>query len=426
MADELLDGPILDDLPPEPPALDTKPARISSWKSGLACNKRGEPLSQLANAIAALRTAPEWAGVLAYDEFAMTTQAEKPPPWQAGHNIWQSREWTPLDDLQAAEWLQHQGINVSPLIAGQAVQVVASDARFHPVRDYLGALSWDYRERVDTWLSFYLGAADTAYVRAVGAMMLIAGVARVMRPGCQADHVPIFEGVQGTGKSSALRILGGQWFTDEIADLGSKDAAMQTRGAWIIELAELDSMSKAEVSKVKAFISRTTDRFRPPYGARIIESPRECIFCGTTNKDSYLSDETGARRFWPVRTGRIELGNLARVRDQLWAEARARFDAGERWWLSGEALGAARDEQAERYIEDAWQPIVAAHISMATSVSVPEILGEVLNIEKARWTQSDQNRVARILRALNWTRRQVWTGDKRHWRYARTGDDGDR
>ena len=116
----------------------------------------------------------------------------------------------------------------------------------------------------------------------------------------KADCCLILEGTQGIRKSTALRTVAGEYFTDELADLGSKDAAMQTRGVWIIELSELDNLSHAEVARIKAFMSRTTDRFRPPYGMRLMESPRQCVFAGTVNHCSYLRDDTGGRRFWPV------------------------------------------------------------------------------------------------------------------------------
>jgi predicted P-loop ATPase len=151
-------------------------------------------------------------------------------------------------------------------VAGQAAQTAARDRPFHPVRAYLKGLRWDGVKRVDRWLTTYLGAAETEYSRAVGSRWLISAVARIFRPGSKADCCLILEGTQGIRKSTALRTLAGEYFTDELADLGSKDAAMQTRGAWIIELSELDSLSHSEVSRIKAFMSRTTDRFRLPYG----------------------------------------------------------------------------------------------------------------------------------------------------------------
>jgi len=206
--------------------------------------------------------------------------------------------------------------------AGQAAQTVAKDRAFHPIRSYLGSIRWDGVERLDSWPSTYLGVEDTAYVRAVGARWLISAVARIYQPGVKADCRLILEGPQGTRKSTALKTLAGSHFTDELADLGSKDSALQTRGVWIIELSELDTLSRSEVSRIKAFMSRTTDRFRPPYGKRLMESPRQCVFAGTVNHSSYLRDDTGGPRFWPVACGSINIDRLARDRDQFWARRR--------------------------------------------------------------------------------------------------------
>jgi putative DNA primase/helicase len=230
----------------------------------------------------------------------------------------------------------------------------------HPVRDYLGALAWDGVARIETWACRYLGAEDTAFNRNVGALWLISAVARIFRPGVKADML-VLEGPQGARKSTALKILAGEnWFTDELPDLGSKDAAMHMQGVWIIEIAELDAIGKAEVSRIKAFLTRTTDRFRPPYGRYTIEVPRQCVFAGTVNPDTYLRDETGNnRRFWPVRCVTIDIDALARDRDQLWAEAVARFRADAIWWLdTPEVVAAASAEQDKRYQADVWGDLI--------------------------------------------------------------------
>jgi predicted P-loop ATPase len=305
----------------------------------------GRILPVLANAIAAFRHAPEWGGVLAFNEFGFGTVALKPAPW----GIVSKGEWTDQEDRLAAEWLQQQGILVSVEIAGQAVQTAARDHPFHPVRTYLKRLQWDGVKRLDRWLSTYLGSEDTEYSRAVGSRWLISAVARIFRPGAKADCCLILEGAQGIRKSTPLRTLAGEYFTDELADLGSKDAAMQTRGVWIIELSELHSLSNSDVARIKAFMSRTTDRFRPPYGMRLVESPRQCVFAGTANQSTYLRDETGGRRFWPVACGRIDIDALACDRDQLCAEAKGRFDAGVAWWLeTNELAQMASDQQMDR------------------------------------------------------------------------------
>ena len=192
-------------------------------------------------------------------------------------------EWTGHEDRLTAEWLQREGILVSVDIAAQAVQTVARDHSFHPVRVYLESLQWDGVERLDQCLSAYLGAEAGPYATAVGSRWLLSGVARIIQTGAKADCCLILEGPQGIRKSTALRTIAGDFFTYELADLGSKDAAMQTRGVWIIELSELDSLGHAEVARIKAFISRTTDGFRPPHGMRLVESPRQCVFAGTVN-----------------------------------------------------------------------------------------------------------------------------------------------
>ena len=265
----------------------------NNWKTLLLTSKRG-PLGNVANAITALRHAPEWQNVLRFDESALTVVAKMPPPFEYAPSA--PFTWTDEHDIQTAAWLQHQDVRVNKEIAGQALQVVAREHSFHPVRDYLDSLKWDGIARIDDWLTLYIGVNPTDYVRAVGAKFLIGGVARVYQPGSKNDACLILEGPQGGLKSTALRTLADPWFTDEIPELGTKDAALQTRGVWLIEIAELDSMTRTDVSRVKAFMSRSVDRFRPPYGKRPIEAPRECIFAGTTNKQDYLKDETGGRR----------------------------------------------------------------------------------------------------------------------------------
>jgi predicted P-loop ATPase len=230
----------------------------------------------------------------------------------------------------------------------------------------------------------------------------------------------ILEGLQGLLKSTALKTLAQPWFTDEIADLGTKDAAMQLAGAWIIEIAELDSISRADVSRIKAFMSRTTDRFRPPYSRRVIEQPRQCIFAGTANDNEYLRDETGGRRFWPIGCSSIDIYGLAADRDQLWAEARDRYAAGEPWWLDTDELNScAAVEQNARYRADPWQDVIAGHVADLSSVSVPEVL-RFLGIEKKDQTQLHANRVAACLKALGRERKQVRIEGKQTWRYVTT------
>ena len=394
----------------------------------------------LANAELALRR--DWPNVLAYDQFALrVTILQEPPPWLSvrwlGAGV--GEPWTDNDDRLTAIWLQRKGIFVGDEIAGKAVQTVARDHRIHPVREYLGAIRWDGTDRIDAWLTTYLGVPSNPYTTAMGARWLIAAIARICQPGCKADCCMILEGPQGVRKSTALRTLASPWFSDEIAELGSKDAALQTRGVWLIELSELESMTGAEVARVKSFMSRGADRFRPPYGRQLIDSPRQCIFAGTVNHGTYLKDETGGRRFWPAVCGEIRIEELARDRDQLWAESLVRYRAGHVWWLESLTLNQlASEEQESRYEGDAWDEAIAqwvqhpiVRIEMAQfgttpslastpeSVSLPEILLHAIGKRPEHWTQPDKNRVARTLRSLGYERYRDRIGNLLQWRYRK-------
>jgi len=400
------------------------------WEEGLIQGKNGGARPLLFNALLTLRGSEPWLGVLAYNEFSGRIMARRPPPWEAYNRSWAEREWTDHDDLLTAEWLQGTGVPVGVEIAAQAVQTIAGERRYHPVRDYLQGLRWDDTPRLSNWLVLHLGVDTSPYVRAVSRRFLIAAVARIYQPGAKSDCALILEGPQGAGKSTALRTLSAPWFTDEIADFGSREAAEQTSGVWFIEIAELGSLSRPAVAKIKAFMSRSVDRYRPAYGRRVMDFPRQCVFAGTVNGDDYLRDETGGRRFWPVRCGEIDLEVLAAARDQLWAEAVHAFRAGETWWLdSAELIQAANEEQGKRYRGDPWDEIIAVYLQAPEaqskrtggkgkdSLSVNEILERALEIEPSRQSQADMNRVARCLRSLGWERFQDWNGGRRRWLY---------
>ena len=378
---------------------------LSGWRTALLLSHKNAPKPLLANALIALRHAPEWQAVLAYDEFALVTMQLKPPPWLKHEHNWSVNQWTDRDDALTADWLQHQGIGITVNVAATAAETVAKDHSFHPIKEYLEKLVWDGVERIANFAWRHLGADDTAYHRAVSRCLFIASVARIMRPGCKGRLRADPRGAQDKGKSTAIELLFTPWFSDDLAELGTKDAAMQVRVAWGIEIAELASMTRSEIERVKAFITRKVDRFRPSYGRRVIEVPRQSVFIGSTNSETYLKDETGGRRFWPIRCGgNIDLKAIERDRDQLWAEAVAHFKAGTKWWVTDtDTIALVRDEQADRYVDDAWQEPIARFLRSQADVSIGDVLSNLL-IERARWTQADQNGVARCLKVLGWER----------------------
>ena len=417
------------------------------WFGRLRMDLAGTPERHEANVIIALTSEPLFSGVLAFDEFAQAIVVRRPLPWDRP-GVTLPREWEDADEIRAAEWLQLRGINVAPSVVGRAIGPVAREHRIHPVRDWLDALKWDGAPRIETWTSIYLGADPTELHHTIGALWLLSAVARIYRPGIKADHMLILEGQQGARKSTALKVLAGEnWFTDELPELGSKDAALHMQGVWIVEIAELDAIGRAEVSRIKAFLTRTTDRFRPPYGRNTIEVPRQCVFAGTVNPDTYLRDETGNRRFWPLRCGTIDIPALSRDRDQIWAEAVHRFKAGAIWWIEDPAmLTEAKAAQDARYQADAWDARIDRWLTHdvrrvnrgfagiddwkneemersepITDVSVGEILEGALGIEPAKWTKVDQMRVGAWLKSRQWERYRARSGGAREWRYRKTG-----
>jgi predicted P-loop ATPase len=394
---------------------------VDDWQADLILSTTKSPKAIIANALIALRNAPEWQGVLAYDDFALVTKLMRAPPWLAHHNdLWMVRQWTDRDDTLTADWLQHHDITVNTAVAAEAAEAVAKGAAFHPIQDYLNGLQWDGEKRIERLAAGYLGADDKPYHTAVSRCLFIAGVARIMQPGCKADYVPIFEGIQDKGKSTAIELLFSPWFSDDLAELGSKDSAMQVRVAWGIEIPELASMSRADIDRVKAFITRKVDRFRPSYGRRVIEVPRQSVFVGSTNQDVYLKDETGGRRFWPIHcTGKIDLKAIERDKDQFWAEAVALYKAGTPWWFTdAETIARAREEQSDRYQQDPWFESIARYLKNLDSVDMDELLMS-LGIDRSKWTRSEQMRVAACLKALKWERYQERQDGGRTWRYRR-------
>ena len=281
----------------------------AAWFGDLIVGNDG-PMDNVANVCIALAGDTVFRDGIRFDELRACPVAGS-MPWRAGGG-W--REWVDTDDIALAEWLQLRGLNAKPTTCAAAVQNFAAARPVHPLRDHLDGLAWDGQPRLDRWLMIYMGVTDTAYARAVGRKWMVQAVARVYRPGCKADHALILEGPQGAFKSTACTVIAmsPDWFADEIADLGSKDSAQDLRGKWIIEIGELSAMRRSEVERVKAFISRCIDHYRPSYGRRSQDFPRSCCFIGTTNADAYLADETGGRRFWPVKIGTVDIDQLRR------------------------------------------------------------------------------------------------------------------
>lgn len=312
-----------------------------SWMRKLQRTKSGVPESNPYNCIWIMQHDPQLKNRFGLDEFAHRIVVLGNLPWRTVNG---SDLWGDTDDACIRNYLSTVYQIKGKGIIDDAITEVMNQNKFHPVREYLTSLNWDGTERVDSLFIDFIGAEDTPYIRAVTRKWLCGAIARVMEPGIKFDTAIVLYGEQGLGKSVILERLGGKWFNNTLQDIKTKDALEQIQGAWINELAELSPTYKNDNEIVKAFLSRTTDRFRVPYGRRTEEYPRQCVFAGSTNNLLFLKDRTGNRRFWPIsgnklRKVRNSWDLLKDEVDQIWAEAFM-------LWANGESL--VLDEQLEQ------------------------------------------------------------------------------
>jgi predicted P-loop ATPase len=393
------------------------PASHAPWFADTLKDDRGRVHPVLANLMIPLRSAPEIKDAFSFDEMMRAPILTKALPRAPGAELVDAGELPrPVRDTdvsQLQEWLQHCGLpKIGRDTTHQAVDQRAQERAFHPIRNYLTGLKWGGEARVNRWLSYYLGAEPSAYTAEIGRMFLVAMVARILEPGCKSDHMIVLEGRQGARKSTACSILAGKWFSDSLPDVRQdKDVAQHVRGKWLIEIAELSATGHAEAEALKAFVSRPVERYRPSYGRKEVVEPRQCVFVGTTNKTAYLRDETGGRRFWPVKVGTIDTDALAHDRDQLFAEAVHLYRAGAKWWPDGEFEAEhIRPHQDARFESDPWEDTICTYVSNLSRVKVTDIARLALNIETAKVATADQRRISGVLINHGWTAIKDATG----------------
>jgi len=356
------------------------------------------PLRELGNVVLALLRDPLYA--VSYNTFAGRVELD-------------GRALTDEDETRIAlELGTSYGLVVPTRMVSEAIRYVAQLRRVHPVQDYLDGLAWDGTARIDTWLEDYLQASEVP--PGVGRRWLLSAVRRATDPGCKVDTTLILVGAQGAGKSSGMRALMPvpAWFSDTPIDMGSKDAYLAMQGVWVMEVAELASMRARDAESIKAFLSAQVDRFRPPYGRNMVELPRGTVFVGTTNEAEFLDDPTGARRFWPVKVGRIDVLGLTRDRDQLWAEAAHACSRGEPHWLTRDEADELADMQEQYQRTDPWAVRVADIVDGRIEVTIDEVL-DGLKLDPAQQHKAAAMRAAGILTRLGWTKRRVRRGGRR-------------
>lgn len=377
------------------------------WMLRLAADARGHPLSSVGNAMLVMQEHPELAGALCFDRATQCLHWRTRPPWSrtAGARLVDIDH----DPIQFARWAEATLSMHFPVgTARDAMSAVAREAEIDSLADWLSGLQWDGVERIDTWLTHYLQADNSALNQAFGRRWLIGAAARgLAKTDVKMDTTLVLEGAQGVGKSKALAILGGEWFTDSIPGLDNhKEAAISIIGKWIVELPELASMRRKEIEHVKAFLTATSDKVRLPYERNTTVCLRRCVFAGTTNEVDYLRD-TENRRFWPVTVRGTDDAALHRDREQLLAEAVAAYRKGDQWWLRSDEtellanLKAAHVQRSPDY--DLWTERVLAFLEGRTDAGLWEVAVKGLGLELGRLTVADKHRIADIMRGAGWS-----------------------
>ena len=415
--------------PPSPPAKadEVLPGESVDWKDDIIFNADGGPkATSQHNYITFISHHPDLAEIFVFNEFSLQITLTKCPPWDSADKF-KPHSVTDEDITFCQAQLEHYGL--APKFDGtrKAIMAAASKRAFHPARTFFMELKdkWDGTKRLDRWLSYYMGVEPSEFASVVGRKWLIAAVRRVFQPGCKFDTMLILEGPQNIGKSLALKELatfgGVSYFTDSVGDIQRKEAAMVMHGVLIVELAELDALSKAEITQIKSWITRQEDHYRPPYAATIRKAPRQCVLAGTVNPEgAYLKDSTGNRRFWPVWCTAVDLVALVNDREQLWAEAVIAHLDGEVLYLTGDEIGIANRAQEERYQDDIWADDLDLYISVHREVSVRVICRDLLSIPMERRNVVQEKRIIRHLTNRGWKRAQRRldvTSDSLTWCY---------
>jgi predicted P-loop ATPase len=396
-------------------------ARADDWRKQLTLTKQGAVQASPHNVMLILEYDPELAGLFCLDEFGNRVVLDRTPIWTGGTRS----VFTEIDAMELAAWLGHPtryGIILKTAMVLEAVEAIARRRKRHTAREWLLSLTWDQVPRIKRMFVDLFGAEENPYTLGSAPCFMVSAASRILwsdptQPdkGSKVDFMVVLEGGQGAGKTTAvLELFSAEWYAEATESPAHKDFYQTLRGRWCVEIGEMDSFSKADVAKVKQAITTRFDVYRPSYGRTARSFRRECVFVGTVNKDDYLRDETGARRFLPIKVARIDIKALIEQREQLWAEAVHLFQEGFEWWRL--PPGAER-EQDERFSEDVWtertlrwiagrcdddryKGIARGKDSEPEEFSTSDVLTHALSVEQSRQDRSMATRIGAILQRL--------------------------
>ena len=325
------------------------------WALLLDVDQKGKCRPTINNAKIILANDAAIKGKIRKNEFTKKYRVFGATPWEKETK---ERDWTDADDAGLRHYMEKVYQIKGKAIIEDAWMLIANENRYHPVRDYLDGLVWDGTPRVETLLIDYQGAEDSKYTREITKKSLVAAVARIFLPGIKYDNVLVLVGPQGCGKSSLLKKLGQDWFSDSLTTVQGKEAYEQIQGFWIIEMAELAAMKRHEVEAIKLFTAKSEDAYRAAYGHHVETYKRQCVFFGTTNTYDFLKDMTGNRRFWPVDVNPEKATKdmweelTPDMVDQIWAEAVSLFRRKEKIHIEDMELKLLAEEEQDRHLEE--------------------------------------------------------------------------
>lgn len=338
----------------------------AEWVKELTYTEQGKLRSTISNFLLIIENEPLLKGKIAYNEFSNRAVVVGQLPWRKKEN---KSDWNDTDDSGLREFIEKYYAISSTAKCADALALSFEKHSFHPIKDYIDSLMWDGEERIDKLFIDYLGAEDNNYVRTVTRKILVAAVARAFNPGCKFDNMPVLSGPQGIGKSTIIKKLGQEWYSDSLTTVSGKEAYEQLQGVWILEMGEMMATKKADIEATKHFLSKTEDIYRVAYGRRTSRFPRQCVFIGTTNDREFLRDKTGNRRFWPIDVGMQErsksvFNDLNKYEiDQIWAEAYELYKNNEPLYLNSEEEKEAAKQQDSHSEESAKAGLIDEYLN---------------------------------------------------------------